>query len=174
MRDPAAFAHEHIGYEVEMLVETAVLLGELRADTVTHDAVLESFLVHARLLDGFLAHRHPEEEDPNADDVFAVDYAPEWDPRHFMPGQERAIANKQVAHLTWRRQIKQKTRVRQVRTELASGLEAFLALLPPEQRAWFDRAQRALATRQPSGVIATTTTSYSEVHVVTWDQLRRR
>ncbi len=115
-------AQEHVAYELEMLVWTAMTLyrdsaaGPGPALGLAQDArnaVLESLLVHARILDDFLLNRTGQ----NGDDVRAKHFAP-WDESAalpaeminkkrrfwtFMPSDSREQANKRVAHLTQKR-----------------------------------------------------------------------
>lgn len=115
-------AEEHIAYELEMLVWTAMTLyrdsagnsaSVLTLSQNARNAVLESLLVHARILDDFLMNR----AGPRGDDVCAKHFAP-WDERAelpaetikkervtwtFMPGPSREQANKRVAHFTQKR-----------------------------------------------------------------------
>jgi hypothetical protein len=87
---------EHVAYEVEMLVEIARRLTPPLADTVTTNAYLESFLIHARALDDFLEKSDGKEDN----DVIARDYYGGWAPKTSLPPGLRKVINKRVAHLT--------------------------------------------------------------------------
>ena len=155
--DMESFAREHVCYEAEMLVATAARLRDLPEGTVDHDAVLESFLVHARLLDDFLACPIPEQKGRGNDDVVARYYVPTWPLKRVIPGSQRVQANKLVAHLTWSREDKQPIDVALILGSVVSGLRRFLSEVPSERRPWFERAQQALAGQ--GGATATTTTT---------------
>src|SRR5659263_136980 len=88
---------EHVAYEVNMLVETARRLTPPLADTVTNNAHLESFLIHARSLDNFL---RPIPKNPQQDDVFAQHFYAKWIGKGSLPDGLRDDVNKRVAHLT--------------------------------------------------------------------------
>lgn len=90
--DLDTFARQHVGYEAEMLVGTAELLRRMPEGTIAHDAVLESFLVHARLLDDFLARDLPKPGTPSEDDVVARHYLPNWPRARVMSKSERDLA----------------------------------------------------------------------------------
>lgn len=158
-------AEEHIAYELEMLVWTSMTLYRdtaaysapvLGLSQDARNAVLESLLVHARILDDFLLNR----DGPDGDDVLAKHYAP-WDERSilpaemikkkqrfwtFMPGDSREQANKRVAHLTQRRLDdgeNKKVRYLAVAHAIAATFLAFLdrvAENDPSRSAWFAKA----------------------------------
>jgi hypothetical protein len=151
--DLEAFAREHVGYEAEMLVGTANLLRRIPEGTVEHDAVLESFLLHARLLDDFLALDVPKRGSPGADDVVARHYLPTWPLARVMPKLERDLANKMVAHLTTARADKRPVQVALVLAEVTTGLLGFVVALQPGQRPWFARVSAATAASHPTTAI---------------------
>ncbi len=156
------FAHEHIGYELDMLVGTCALLDTLDSDTVQHDAVLESFLIHARSVDDFLS-LPVKNQRPN--DVVARHYHAEWESDPVMPERERDLVNKFVAHLTTVRFRKQGVRVGLVMAEVKGGFMRFLRALEPERRVWFARAERALAPNTFNAIVTSTTGSSGAVQI---------
>lgn len=86
---------DFFAYEVWMMRETAGRLARGEADTVIRNALLESFLIHARALVGFFDRRVKD------DDIIARDYVPTWAetiPQSLRDECDRI--NKQVAHLT--------------------------------------------------------------------------
>lgn len=95
-----------VQYEYSMLEQTATLLhaGNLD-DTTVQNAVLESFLLHARaLIDFFYPTR------PRPDDIIAADFfssADEWESLRAPPDPEleetRTRAHKRLAHLSFER-----------------------------------------------------------------------
>lgn len=89
---------EHVAYEIDMLQATAILLRTGMIEGRLKNAVLESTLVHLRLVDEFLAG-----SGGRSDDVSAIDYLPTWAPRNVLTEDERRDVNKRVHHLTTRR-----------------------------------------------------------------------
>jgi hypothetical protein len=160
--DLETFAREHVGYEAEMLVGTADLLRRMSEATIAHDAVLESFLVHARLLDDFLAHDVPKPGTLSEDDVVARHYLPNWPLAPVMSKSERDLANKMVAHLTTARADKRPVKIALVLAEVTTGLREFVVALPPDQRAWFARVTAAVAACDPRAAIPMTTTNLTD------------
>lgn len=86
---------DFFAYEVWMMRETADRLARGESDTVTRNALLESFLIHARALVGFFGDKH------KPDDIVARDYVATW-AEEVPPSlrDECNRINKQVAHLT--------------------------------------------------------------------------
>lgn len=76
---------EHVAYEVNMLVETARRLTPPLADTVTINAYVESFLIHARSLDNFLRPIPTGRQSPRKGDVFAQHFYAKWIGRGSLP-----------------------------------------------------------------------------------------
>jgi hypothetical protein len=93
-----------IAYELKMIG----VLGQLKTPVdlpFVGNGLLESLLVHIRLLDDFLANkrrRGPQGDD----DLTASDYNPVWLGNGFLKDDERSSINKKVAHLTRSRQDK--------------------------------------------------------------------
>jgi hypothetical protein len=157
MFDPDTYARDHVCYDVRMLVETFALLarmqdGRLARTVVEHDAVLESFLLHARSLDAFLGKTGPMK-----DDVLGSDYVAGWQQKYALSKAERDIVNKRVVHLTKLREPKTDVPVGEILAHVATGLGRFLAALQADQRPAFAEAFARLATPMPEG--GTTNTS---------------
>lgn len=96
---------EHLTYEGFMLSGTTQLIEqgfppsdrvEPTVREVVRNALLESLLVHIRVLDDFLSMEAPA----RPDDVVAVDFLPSWEPRRCLTAEERTYVNKRVMHLT--------------------------------------------------------------------------
>ena len=164
--DLRAFAEEHVCYEVEMLIGTSRMLSP-QPRSVADNAMLESFLVHARLLDDFLTLKVPKPGSKFEDDVVAGHYIMKWTPRTILTEADRDLVNKFVAHLTSGRMTKEPVPVLALRAKVLSGFQRFLAELPPAKRPWFDRAAETLiAAAAPMPVTTASTTSPSSVMVV--------
>jgi len=114
-------ASRHLLYEVCMLEQTGGRL-QLGQDDPVRSALLESFLVHARLLAQFLGwnrrgQRTKERPEPHGpgkpdpEDVLAEDFVPGWTPgppdKAWTPppviSEMRAPINGRVAHLSYQR-----------------------------------------------------------------------
>lgn len=102
---PMSEMAEHVAYEGFMLSGTTQLLEldfppldrvEPTVRLVTRNALLESSLVHIRVLDDFLSMK----EAAQPDDVVAVDFLPSWEPRSCLTPDGRASVNKRTMHLT--------------------------------------------------------------------------
>lgn len=95
----ASFARRHVSYEIGMAATGTQLLHQppgLHGEALKN-VLLESVLVHLRLLDEFVGRATSAHEG----DVLAVDYLDAWDPLDFGPlGEFRRPINKQVAHLS--------------------------------------------------------------------------
>lgn len=86
---------DFFAYELHMMRRTAERLGRGESDDVTRNALLESFLIHARALVGFFGKRSKD------DDIIACDYVSTWAeaiPQYLRDVYDRV--NKEVAHLT--------------------------------------------------------------------------
>jgi hypothetical protein len=95
---------EHLSYEIRMLTSTANgLISEITNGSSLHNALLESFTIHARCLVDFL---YPI-ANPRSDDVVAEDFAPNWravrPPKPPVLNKLNLEVGKQIAHLTYRR-----------------------------------------------------------------------
>jgi hypothetical protein len=101
--DPQLIAcAEDIGYELKMIG----VLGQLKTPVdlpFVGNGLLESLLVHVRLLDDFLANKR-RRGPSGGDDLTASDYNPSWSGNGFLKDYERSTINKKVTHLTRTRQ----------------------------------------------------------------------
>ncbi|KQH78060.1 hypothetical protein AO501_20100 [Mycobacterium gordonae] len=118
----AELANTHLYYEVAMLRGALAEQDKRRAETphirdldrddpirIACMAFFEAALIHARVLDDFLT-LPPPNSGRNADDIWAGDYVPNWQPPNpspldranpVVPGQKvRDSINKQLAHFS--------------------------------------------------------------------------
>jgi hypothetical protein len=124
---------DHLHYEIDMINKTSVLIrsmGDDESDTF-RNAVLESFLVHVRILLEFLFH-----SDNHPDEVRADDYVPDWiqhrnfskDTKRFFAKLQRAV-NARVSHLSIRRLTPEESDIEwgdaQIVNELSHALQRF-------------------------------------------------
>lgn len=127
-----AYAKEHIFYEIEMLFRTheCYSAASVFLSVVIANALYESFMMHARLLDSFLRSSGRD------DDVKASDYikgrsltneSPPW----------RRDANKHVAHLSWERIPQGGADLSNILREIVPNLQLFYRSLPVERQQWF-------------------------------------
>ncbi len=162
-------ASKHLGYEVDMFLEAAAELQRMKehptwattyastesgfvpeeaADTATWNALLESFLIHARVLFDFLYA-----SDPRRDDVTAEHYAAGWEGKR--PGASQNLlelkrrVNKEVAHISYVRlerptEAEKHWEFAQIAKEMCQLLLAFLANAKPSclDEQWDARRQR--------------------------------
>ena len=117
-------ASAHLLYEGEMLEATRrVLASGVTAGSLLNNAVLESFLVHARNLVHFFYPQNPFKTDVLAEHYFE---SGQWDSiRPEMPEpleKIRTRANKELAHLTYER----------------------LSVMPKEKHWYFDEIHEAI------------------------------
>lgn len=135
---------EHISYEIEMFNNAAdyVRLGKAR-NSFENNSYIEAFVVHGRCLTDFLYI-----DETNNDDVLAVHFFEDASP--FLKSRPeitkllkslKARANKEVAHLTYRRltvtpEIKP-WQMEKIQEELDQVLKFFFDLLTAEQKSWF-------------------------------------
>jgi len=87
-----------VGYEFKMIGALGKLKTPIDLPFVGY-GLLESLLVHVRLLDDFLANKVTHK-----DDLIARHYNPTWPSKGFLKPYERAAISKKVAHLTRSRQ----------------------------------------------------------------------
>jgi hypothetical protein len=141
-----AFSGEHLFYELEMTFWTAPLVVQYAMpknvdEQVIKNALLESFLVHVRVLKAFLY-------DPRsyADDVLAEDYVTnpeEWQKRRGpVPDALKRASRRtggEVAHLTTRRESEPTARQwnpRELLDALIPAVCQFVAMTPPARLDW--------------------------------------
>lgn len=107
--DELRAALEHLYYEIKMLQGTMALLAtDATGDSFLTNVLIESFTIHARALMHFLYPSGPiQDTDVLAEDFF--DDAGHWgkirpdEPAVF--GKARGRVNKEIAHLTYDRQL---------------------------------------------------------------------
>jgi hypothetical protein len=130
---------EHVAYEIKMLQGTAVLLrmGVIGTGAL-QNALLESALVHLRLVDEFLSLPKGN----RADDVVAKDFLPTWEPKQVLTESAREDINKRVHHLTTRRIGQQRLWPLDLCHDAVRVCIDFLVQLEsdePQRAAWFTR-----------------------------------
>jgi hypothetical protein len=97
--DPQLIAcADDIGYELKMIGVLGQLKTPMDLPFVGY-GLLESLLVHVRLLDDFLANRRRRGRDGD-DDLTARDYNSSWSSNGFLKADERSSINKKLVHLT--------------------------------------------------------------------------
>ena len=147
---------EHVAYEGFMLSGTTQLIEQdfppsdrvkPTVRVVIRNALLESLLVHIRVLDDFLGMEAPAQPD----DVVAVGFLPSWEPRRCLTPDERAYVNKRVMHLTTVRGAGpapwQLDKAREVMRHFREFLQALHASDPAKAK-WF---RRWVQWEEPSG-----------------------
>jgi hypothetical protein len=142
-------ASKALAYEVEVFITTADLLQDLslvarvkgRKWQWLQNPLLESFLIHTRILMDFL---YPDDS-PDEDDIIANDFFDDWQAWNPMPSDESKEVmkarkwriNKQLAHLTYTRLgVSQKDKewvVEYVTEEIFRTLEVFVRKAPDER-----------------------------------------
>jgi hypothetical protein len=121
---------EHVSYEIDMLVETATKLLDLpKADQVTHNALVESFLIHMRQLVHFFY------VDPDLDtDIAATDYLAAWPGKRPLRTETlkrlAGATSKKAVHLTVDRLTKMDYEVREAGHDLLKAVRQFLGAKP--------------------------------------------
>ena len=122
-KDDLEAAAEAVAYEAKMLCFTASALPGGLAErfgdepTFERNAFLESFLLHARVLDEFLSSTGRR-----ASDVVAAHYIPgEYPIPTAFIGNERSAIDRQLAHLTTMRRMGKNFRVQRIALTLAAG-----------------------------------------------------
>lgn len=97
--DPELIAcADDVSYEFRMIG----VLGQLKTSAdlpFVGYGLLESLLLHVRLLDDFLGNRRRRGSEGD-DDLTAKDYNPSWSNNGFLKRDERSAINKRLAHLT--------------------------------------------------------------------------
>lgn len=144
IEDLKKMSHEHLSYEIEMFTATAGRIVRGGLDQVEKNAMLESFLIHARCLFDFL---YPS-GDTRSNDVVVDDYFS--DPTEFRKKLPSTLpiesylkhrTGKEIAHLTYDRlkisPEKKLWQLSDVHNQIADALEIFFKNLTNEQRGWF-------------------------------------
>ena len=129
-------ALEHLKYEVWMLWSLAhILAADNQGQGVIHNALLESFLIHARILTEFLYRNKPLQ-----DTILASQYFPSannWEsirpPKTELLKETEKDAHKQLAHLTYTR-LQGKTQWPYIKTanDIEAVLQVFRENLPDD------------------------------------------
>jgi|GEM_PF-2059992 len=153
-------------YEVQMLIHTADSLPGGRREVrsvADRNVFLESFLLHARVVDEFLRST------PKRDDVAAFHYLSAWTGGPMLSAAERTAIDKQLAHLTASRRNKTPFSVTSIARRLAGGFVTFCERLADEnddRALWFSEGRlTAVGWLQHSreGLEGLTATSIDEV-----------
>jgi hypothetical protein len=93
---------DDVSYELRMIGVLGQLKTSIDLPFVGY-GLLESLLLHVRLLDDFLADRRRRGPE-GGDDLTAKDYNSSWSNNGFLTPDERSAINKKLAHLTRSRQ----------------------------------------------------------------------
>jgi len=144
--DLSFFAQEHISYEIGMLVNDVYTWAHSPGILAVpiQFALMESALVHLRLLDDFLTlpSRLTNEADARGggrqlvelDDVLATDYLDEWQPSSKrLLGESRQGINSHVAHLSMSRQSQRAWDLLTLTDTVAREFLRFIGSLAAEQ-----------------------------------------
>jgi hypothetical protein len=127
---------ERLKYEVWMLWSLAnILATDNQGKGVIHNALLESFLIHARILIEFLYKNEPYEDTVRADQYFTSDRP--WKsirpPKTELLEETVKDAHKQLAHLTYTR-LQRKTQWPYIKiaNDIKAVLQVFRENLPDD------------------------------------------
>lgn len=142
-------ALEHIKYEIAMLLETSkILKSNEELNRIRKNALVESFIIHARSLISFLYDKPIKN-----DDVMALDYLDNnvWSLQFKSVPQSletvKIRAHKEVAHITTfrigKKLVEKNWDVVNITTEIYEKLKIFVKNVPdhlmlPDTRKWFD------------------------------------
>ena len=141
---------EHIKYEIDMLLETLkILITQNKLDRIIRNAIVESFIIHARALISFLYYQPKK-----CDDVMASDFLDDtkWNQLFgsIPPNLNdiRIRAHKEIAHITTfrigRKLVEKKWDLAGITTGIYKELRVFIdnvptRLMPPNTRKWFEK-----------------------------------
>jgi hypothetical protein len=125
----------HLLYEIEMLTATLDFLDGHKQNTPINNAYLESFLIHARVIWGFVYRtRNPPSHNLKADDVIAADYfnpTTQWQPIDDKWLADHAVKiNRSLAHLTIKRVSETTWPCSEIYFKLADYLKVFIKAAP--------------------------------------------
>jgi hypothetical protein len=151
--DPSK-AIEAVKYEYDMALVTARLLtATSKPVTVTHYAILESFLVHVRNLHDFFMPRTDDDlskrRNPNSlkhSDIWATDFAPGFG-RRTLNREVVSTINHFLQHLTTWRQLDNPGWDPALLTQVYASMSAFLDVLDDTYR------KRLLQTHRSVGAL---------------------
>lgn len=130
-------ASDHLRYEIAMFIHTASALGTgWFGREVIHNALLESFVIHARALVYFFYPANPQPDDVVVNDFFEDDST--WE--NAVPPMSHSIelirprTAKEVAHLTYARlNVTEETKgwnFSEISADLQKVIERFERLVP--------------------------------------------
>jgi hypothetical protein len=163
----------HVSYEVEMLVHCARRLIQRRKDrqsVLEHNVYVESFLLHARVLDDFFG------AEPKDDDVTAGSFVTHWRRTRVLSCPERFAINKSVAHPTTARLAHRDFKFVDITTALVLEFKRFSGMVAAEMPGSEHPLAAAIRVSQewmsvpPVG--ATTSTSVDDVEAHARTQAR--
>jgi hypothetical protein len=131
---------QHVAFEISMLVEQVEYYIDTHgpvfpassSPSPEEEALLESSLVHIRLLDEFLACSGRHRDDIRAD------FWPGWNARGFLKPDVKQAINAQVAHLSARRGTYQWDLALYAR-DCCTAMLTFFASIPAARLAAFNR-----------------------------------
>lgn len=142
-------AYEHISYEIQMFTATIARLHKGELDQDEHNAILESFLIHARCLLDFLY----QTEKPRKDDVVATDFfenpaelQSKLPPLPPVSSFLKQRTGKEIAHLTYGRlditKEQKQWKIGDIHDQLAMAMAIFFECLPDHKVRWFSTVIR--------------------------------
>ncbi|MBW8001017.1 MAG: hypothetical protein FVQ80_03235 [Planctomycetes bacterium] len=128
-------ALEHLEYEVWMLWSLAnILAADDQGKSVIHNALLESFLIHTRILIEFLYKDEPYKDNVRASQYFTPDSS--WEsirpPKTKLLNKTEGDTHKYLAHFTHTRSQKEKPRWSYIKiaNDIKAVLQVFRENLP--------------------------------------------
>ena len=153
---------DHLKYEIEMLKETSHALSDaLNLDWEVNNALIESFVIHARGLITFLYYQPKKDDDVMASDYFD---GGKWNEKiGSMPGildSTLTRANKEVAHITTfrigKRLVDKKWDHPKLTKEIFSKFKIFFdhvseSNMPPGYLEWFYSHYTTITKDAPKG-----------------------
>jgi hypothetical protein len=121
--------------------------GSADEDDRTTYALLESMLLHTRVLHDFFYKPRNPNNPRTADDIIASDFVPEWETLRPSKGEylghsdRKDRLDKALAHLTLRR-VKNDSNEKQwnvdaIHVAIGNAIKVFLQNLPDERKPWF-------------------------------------
>jgi hypothetical protein len=133
-------ASDHLFYEVVMFRSLAEVMasGRFQNDNLINSAVLESFMIHVRILLDFLYADNPKSDDVIAEDFF---YTPNtWVTKRYEKSEliktVHKRVGKEIAHLTYER-LKQTLETKKwkyidIANEVVDLINLFIEIVPDE------------------------------------------
>lgn len=130
-------ASDHLFYEMEMLRWTTETLARTKdLGTNPRNSILESFIIHLRLLIGFLYDSPTHDDDVTASDYFEGGV---WTPKEISQALKvaRERANKEIAHLTsfrvGKKLMEKEWAFIALGVEVFDLLQSFIDVVPPHR-----------------------------------------